>query len=530
METKYIFFTGGVVSSLGKGLTAASLGALLKGRGLKVGVLRLDTYFNTDTGRMNPYQHGEVFVTNDGTETDLALGHYERFMNMSLTGQACSSTLGRIYRRILDRERAGDFGGSTVQVIPHITNEIKRTISSGLADMAFDVIIVEIGGVVGDIESLAFLETIRQLRHDLGRRNTLFVHVALVPFLHVAGEAKTKPVQHSVKTLRGLGIQPDVIICRTEAELDEGAVGKISLFCDIEREAVFQQIYTDNVYELPLTLHRQGLDRIVAEKLGLPEAEADISSWDAFYQRSLANNKPVRLALVGKYTSLPDAYISMVEALRHCGFNLGLEAQVDMLAAQELDAENVRAKLAGYDGLVIPDGFGVRGTEGMILAAGYAREHKQPCLAVGMGMHAAVVEYARNVARLPAQMPETGSADVLFASRGSSMASGLESGLSQVSLGEKSRLAQIYGRLEIMERHRHRYVLKEDAAAALMQAGLVISGKSSESAFAEAVELPFAAEHPWFVGCQYHPEFLSRPEQPHPLITSFMAVCGGNQI
>ena len=520
--TKYIFFTGGVVSSLGKGLTAASLGALLKGRGLKVGVLRLDTYFNTDTGQMNPYQHGEVFVTNDGCETDLAMGHYERFMNMSLQGHSCSSTLGRIYRRTLDRERVGDFGGSTVQVIPHVTNEIKRTITRGLAEQAYDVIIVEIGGVVGDIESLAFVETIRQLRHDLGKEQTLFVHVALVPYLRVAGEAKTKPVQHSVKTLRSLGIQPDIIICRTEVELDETAVSKISLFCDIERRAVLQQVFTDNVYELPLTLHQQGLDHIVAEKLGLPAGEADISGWNAFYQRSLANNKPVEIALVGKYTSLPDAYISLVEALHHCGLNLGLDVQVRMLAAQELEETNVAAKLAQYSGLVIPDGFGVRGTEGMIAAAGWARQNSRPCLAIGMGMHAMAVEYTRNVAGLPAQMPETGSSDVLFQARGGGS---LESGLLPISLADfNSHLFQIYGDLEISERHRHRYVLREDAALALQQAGMVICARSAESRFVEALELP-ASEHPWFVGCQYHPEFLSRPEQPHPLISNFLKKC-----
>lgn len=516
MATKYIFFTGGVVSSLGKGLTAASLGTLLKGRGLKVGVLRLDTYFNTDNGQMNPYQHGEVFVTNDGSETDLALGHYERFMNMSL-GKSCCSTLGRIYRRILDRERSGDFGGSTVQVIPHVTNEIKRTITSGLAELGFDVIIVEIGGVVGDIESLAFLESIRQLRYDLGKENTLFVHVALVPYLRVAGEAKTKPVQHSVKTMRSLGLQPDVIICRTEVELDEAAISKISLFCDIERAAVLQEVYTDNVYELPLTLHRQGLDKIVAERLGLPEKDADISGWDAFYQRSLANNKPVQLALIGKYTSLPDAYISLKEALRHCGINLGLDVQVEMLAAQELTPENLTERLSGYAGLVIPDGFGVRGTDGMILAAGWARRQQKPCLAIGMGMHAALVEFCRNVAGLAAAMPETGSADVLFAARSSS--GSLECGLLPISLREKSRLAAIYDRLEIHERHRHRYVLREDVAEALQKAGLQISARSAESNFVEAVELP---EHPWFIGCQYHPEFLSRPEQSHPLIMDFL--------
>jgi len=518
MATKYIFFTGGVVSSLGKGLTAASLGTLLKGRGLKVGVLRLDTYFNTDNGQMNPYQNGEVFVTNDGSETDFALGHYERFMNISL-GQSCCSTLGRIYRRILDRERSGDFGGNTVQVIPHVTNEIKRTITSGLAELAFDVIIVEIGGVVGDIESLAFLETIRQLRYDLGKENTLFVHVALVPYLRVAGEAKTKPVQHSVKTMRSLGLQPDVIICRTEVELEEAAISKISLFCDIERAAVFQEVYTDNVYELPLTLHRQGLDKIVAERLRLPEKEADISGWDAFYQRSLANNKPVRLALIGKYTSLPDAYISLAEALRHCGINLGIDVQVDMLAAQELTPENLTERLSEYAGLVIPNGFGVRGTDGMILAAGWARQQQKPCLAIGMGMHAMLVDYARNVAGLAAAMPESGSPDVLFTARSSS--GSLECGLMPVSLREKSRLAAIYGRLEIHERHRHRYVLREDVAAALSKAGLQISGRSAESNFAEAIELP-AENHPWFIGCQYHPEFISRPEQPHPLIMDFL--------
>ena len=518
--TKYIFFTGGVVSSLGKGLTAASLGALLKGRGLKVGVLRLDTYFNTDTGMMNPYQHGEVFVTNDGAETDLALGHYERFMNVSLTGQACS-TLGRIYRDILDRERAGDFGGNTVQVIPHITNEIKRTITEGLAAHNFDVIIVEIGGTVGDIESLAFVETIRQMRRDLGRRNTLFVHVALVPYLRLAGETKTKPVQHSVKTLRSLGIQPDVIVCRSEESLDEGAVNKISLFCDIDREAVFQQVYTDNVYELPLNLHRQGFDDIVADRLGLPQAEADIHGWEEFYRRSMANNKTVRLALVGKYTSLPDAYISLAEALRHCSINLGLNAEIEMLAAQELDAATLEDKLAGFAGIVIPDGFGARGAEGMILAAGYARRHNVPLLGIGMGMHAALVEYARNVARIPAAMPETGSADVLFEGRG---CGSLVRGQAAIRLAAGSRAAAVYGSEDIAERHRYRYVLREDIAAVLEQAGMVFSGRSLDGGSPEIVELP---GQDWYIGCQYHPEFTSRPEHPHPLISDFLTVCAG---
>ncbi len=325
-----------------------------------------------------------------------------------------------------------------------------------------------------------------------------------------------------MKTLRSLGIQPDIIICRTEVELDETAVSKISLFCDIERRAVLQQVFTDNVYELPLTLHQQGLDHIVAEKLGLPAGEADISGWNAFYQRSLANNKPVEIALVGKYTSLPDAYISLVEALHHCGLNLGLDVQVRMLAAQELEEANVAAKLAPYSGLVIPDGFGVRGTEGMIAAAGWARQNSRPCLAIGMGMHAMAVEYTRNVAGLPAQMPETGSSDVLFQARGGGS---LESGLLPISLADfNSHLFQIYGDLEISERHRHRYVLREDAALALQQAGMVICARSAESRFVEALELP-ASEHPWFVGCQYHPEFLSRPEQPHPLISNFLKKC-----
>lgn len=520
--TKYIFFTGGVVSSVGKGLTAASLGKLLKSRGLKVGVQRLDTYFNTDNGLMNPYQHGEVFVTNDGMETDLAMGHYERFMNVSFSGNACT-TLGRIYRRILDRERAGDFGGNTVQVIPHITNEIKRTITNDLAAHDFDVIIVEIGGVVGDIESLAFIEAIRQMRRDLGRHNTLFIHVALVPYLNLAGEIKTKPVQHSVKTLRSLGIQPDVIICRSEVELDESAVNKVSLFCDIDREAVIQQLYTDNVYELPLNLHRQGLDKIVAEKLNLPEAEANISDWEEFYQKSLAENKTVRLGLVGKYTALPDAYISLAEALRHCAINCGLHTEIELIAAQEITAENVDEKLAGYAGLVIPDGFGFRGTEGMILSAGYARKNNIPLLAVGMGMHAAVVEFARNVAQIKADMPESGQPDVLFNIRGQARQGGtLEGGLFAVDLALDSKSAAVYGKGEIMERHRHRYVLKEESEAVLRAAGLRFAGRSSEAGFVEIVELP---QHKWFVGCQYHPEFLSRPEYPHPLISDFVKAC-----
>ena len=520
--TKYIFFTGGVVSSLGKGLTAASLGKLLKSRGLKVGVLRLDTYFNTDNSQMNPYQHGEVFVTSDGAETDLALGHYERFMNVSLSGRACS-TLGRIYRRILDRERAGDFGGSTVQVIPHITNEIKCVIMHDLDSWSFDVIIVEIGGVVGDIESLAFLETIRQIRRDLGQENTLFVHVALVPYLHVAGEAKTKPVQHSVKTLRSLGIRPDVIVCRTEVELDESAAAKISLFCDIDREAVFQQLYTDNVYELPLNLHRQGFDRIVAEKLNLPQAEADITSWEEFYRRSLADGPAVRLALVGKYTALPDAYISLVEALRHSAINLGARAEVDMLAAQDISAENAAEKLAGYAGVVIPDGFGFRGSEGMIAAAGYARQNNVPLLALGMGMHAAIVEYARNVAGISAAMPESGQPAVLFATRGTAREGGsLESGLFPITLAPGSRAAAIYQKPEISERHRHRYVLREDVEAPLLAAGLQFGGRSAEGGFVEVVELP---AHKWFMGLQYHPEFISRPEYPHPLLMDYLRVC-----
>lgn len=520
--TKYIFFTGGVVSSLGKGLTAASLGKLLKARGLKVGVLRLDTYFNTDNGLMNPYQHGEVFVTNDGAETDLALGHYERFMNVSLSGNACS-TLGRIYRRILDRERAGDFGGNTVQVIPHVTNEIKRTITHDLDNWAFDVIIVEIGGVVGDIESLAFLEAIRQIRRDMGRENTLFVHVALVPYLHMAGEAKTKPVQHSVKTLRNIGIQPDVIVCRTEVELDEPSCNKISLFCDIDREAVIQQVYTDDIYELPLNLHQQGFDRIVAEKLKLPAAEADIASWQEFYQRSMQERKPVKLALVGKYTDLPDAYISLVEALSHSAINQDAKAEVEMLAAQEITAENVDEKLADYDGIVIPDGFGFRGAEGMILAAGYARKNDVPMLALGMGMHAAVVEFARNVAKIPAAMPESGEKDILFATRGAKQQGGsLDCGLSQITLAPGSMAAKIYQQPEIAERHRHRYVLRDDVEGVLAAAGLKFGGRSTESNFVEVVEL---ADHKWFMGLQYHPEFLSRPEFPHPLLMDFVRVC-----
>lgn len=521
--TKYIFFTGGVVSSLGKGLTAASLGKLLQSRGLKIGIIRLDPYFNPDPSTMNPYQHGEVFVTNDGAETDLALGHYERFMNINLTEQSCT-TLGRIYRHILDQEREGVFGGSTVQVVPHVTNECKNVILAGPSDEEFDIVIVEIGGTVGDMECHAFLETIRQVRQDVGRKNTLFVHVALVPYLHKAEEPKTKPVQHSVKTLRSIGIQPDIIVCRTEVLLDESATDKIALFCDIDKDAVIQRLDTDNIYDIPMDLYEQKMDQIVIDKLNLDCGEADVASWESFYNKSIADLKPVKIALVGKYTSLPDAYLSVTEALRHCAINEGLQAEIKMIAAQDLTSENVEATLGYADGIIIPDGFGVRGSEGMMLAAKYGRQSQKPTFAIGMGMHTAVVEFARNVAGIKnAGIPETENADetVIFATRtaGEQQGGSLECGLKDISLMHHTKIFDIYNSDMIKERHRHRYSLDVAYKKVLEDAGMVFSGYCADGEIVEAMELP---EHPWFVACQFRPEFLSRPEYPHPLYTSFV--------
>ncbi len=523
--TKYIFITGGVVSSIGKGLTSASLGMLLKSRGLKVGIQKLDPYFNPDPSTLTPYQHGEIYVTDDGTETDLALGHYERFMNINLTA-ASSTTLGKIYRRVLDKEREGFYGGNTVQVIPHITNEVKDVIMHGLGEEAFDVMIVEIGGTVGDIESHALLETIRQIRQDLGRRNTLFIHIALVPYLHFAGEAKTKPVQHSAKHLRSIGIQPDIIVCRAEYPLDSNTTDKIALFCDIDKNAVLQHIDTDNLYEIPIRLAAQGFDTITVEKLQLECGERDISDWQQFYEKSLSAHIPVTIAVVGKYTELPDAYLSIFASLRHSAISDNAKLEPRLIDAEELNEENIDEKLAGVDGILIPDGFGIRGCSGMLKASAYARCHSIPFLGIGMGMHIALVDAARNLANMQdAHMPETKAKDgvMIFDSRNQiqegEVGGTLEVGLLPCQVKPDTKLAAAYGAEVIYERHRHRYALKKAYQKQLEDYGVVFSGVSPDGSLLEVMELQ---NHPWFVGVQYHPEFKSRPEAPHPLFNAFM--------
>lgn len=521
--TNYIFITGGVVSSLGKGITAASLGRLLKSRGLKVSLQKFDPYINVDPGTMSPYQHGEVYVTEDGAETDLDVGHYERFVDQNLSKYA-NVTTGRIYQTVLDKERRGDYLGQTVQVIPHITNEIKERVMKveKYSPVTPDVVITEIGGTVGDIESLPFLEAIRQLKFELGRDRVMYIHVTLIPYIKVAGELKTKPSQHSVKELRSIGIQPDILVCRTEKDLSEDIKAKLALFCDVDREAVIQLKDAASIYEVPLMLAKEGFDCQVIKRLGLSCQEADLAEWEEMVQRVKCLNKNVCIALVGKYVELPDAYLSVVESLKHAGFQYNTEVNIRWVDAEDIEKEGPEAILQGVNGILVPGGFGERGIEGKIATTGYARKNKIPLLGICLGMQCAVIEFARNVCGFtganssefapdsPHPVVHLMSEQENVANKGGTM----RLGVYPCKLLPGTIAHAAYGQDEIDERHRHRYEINNAYREALEAKGLKISGVSPDRTLVEMIELP---DHPWFVACQFHPELKSRPNRPHPL-------------
>ncbi len=523
---KHIFVTGGVASSLGKGLTAASLGRLMKARGLRVTMQKLDPYINVDPGTMNPFQHGEVFVTDDGCETDLDLGHYERFIDENLSRDS-NITTGAIYQTVIAAERRGEFLGDTVQVIPHITNEIKARILRVAEDA--DVVITEVGGTVGDIESLPFLEAIRQLRHDIGREQVFFCHVSLVPYIGPSGELKTKPTQHSVRELRSLGIQPDAIVCRTDRPITAALKNKISLLCDVDVEAIVSAPDADSIYEIPLVLHAEGLDDYLIRHLRLSPraAEPDLAAWQALVERIRSLRRSVRIALVGKYINLPDAYLSVTQALAHAGFHHDVDIEVCWTASDDLQDPDNRKVLGTVDGILVPGGFGVRGVEGKIEAVRYAREHGVPFLGICLGLQCAVIEFARNVAHLPGANsaefdPDCASPviDLLPDQRRVEAKGGtMRLGLDPCRLAKHTLAERAYGDGLVFERHRHRYEVNNRFRRRLEDAGLVVSATSPDGRLVEIIEL---ADHPWFVAGQFHPEFRSRPTRPHPLFRDFV--------
>ena len=531
--TRYIFITGGVVSSLGKGITSASLGAILEARGLNITMLKLDPYINVDPGTMSPFQHGEVFVTEDGAETDLDLGHYERFIRTTMSKKN-NFTTGRVYEEVLKCERRGDYLGATIQVIPHITDKIKQRVIDGAGDA--DVALVEIGGTVGDIESQPFLEAIRQLRVELGSARTLFLHLTLVPYISTAGETKTKPTQHSVKELRSIGIQPDILVCRSEQEIDEPARKKIALFTNVELPAVVSLPDTDSIYRVPSILGTAGLDQIVVEKLQLDCDKADFSEWDRVVEAELHPEREIKLAMVGKYTDLLDAYKSLNEAITHAGIQTRTKVNISYIDSTDV-MEQGTSLLEDYDAILIPGGFGERGFEGKILTTQYAREKKVPYLGICLGLQAAVIDYARNVAGLEganstefdkkcehpviALISEwttvTGTTEVR--DENSDLGGTMRLGGQECVLDKNSITYECYGEREIVERHRHRYEFNNDYLEIFAAAGLKLAGKSVDGMLVEVIEVP---NHPWFVGCQFHPEFTSTPREGHPLFTGFI--------
>ena len=538
--TKYIFVTGGVVSSLGKGIASASLGALLETRGLKVTMLKLDPYINVDPGTMSPFQHGEVFVTEDGAETDLDLGHYERFISTTMK-QSNNFTTGRIYEEVIRKERRGDYLGGTVQVIPHITDEIKRCIHVGAKGA--DVALVEIGGTVGDIESQPFLEAIRQMSVELGHDHTLYMHLTLVPYIKVSGEIKTKPTQHSVKELRSIGIQPDILMCRAEQPIPDEERRKIALFTNVEERAVISAVDVDSIYKIPELLHEQNLDSIVIEKLKLDAASADLSAWQSI---AAAIDNPVgevTVAMVGKYTNLTDSYKSLSESLIHAGIQTRTKIIIKYIDAEEVEAKGC-ASLGQCDAILIPGGFGARGVEGMIQTVKYARENNVPYLGICLGMQVAVIEYARNVAALDnahstefdrqsqhpviALISEWKTSDGVIERRDADadMGGTMRLGEQAATLKEGSLAQRTYGAATINERHRHRYEFNNSYTERLESAGMVLSGHSVDGELVEMVEIP---DHPWFLACQFHPEFTSRPRGGHPLFTGFVEAAIAHQ-
>ena len=531
--TKYIFVTGGVVSSIGKGIVAASLGRLLKNRGLKVAIQKFDPYINVDPGTMSPYQHGEVFVTDDGTETDLDLGHYERFIDINLN-QYSNVTTGKVYSEVLKKERRGDYLGATVQVIPHITNEIKDKIRRAGELTDADIVITEVGGTVGDIESLPFLEALRQMKADMGANNVLYIHTTLIPYLKAAGELKTKPTQHSVKELRSLGIQPNILVVRTEEELPSGIKDKLALFCDVKPNAVIESRDVETLYTIPLNLQAQGMDDLVLDHFGIQRPEADMTEWRALENKVLNLKGKVRVGLVGKYVSLPDAYLSIVEALKHAGYAYDTEIDIRWIDAEEVDDQNVANYLSDVDGVLVPGGFGSRGLIGKIAAIRYAREHKLPFFGICLGMQLACIEFARNVVGIhDADTGEENPAcphkiiDLLPDQEAEGDLGGtLRLGLYPCRLVEGTLAHQLYGQEVVQERHRHRYEFNNAYRERLAAAGLTFSGLSPDGRLVEIVEIK---DHPFFIAAQFHPEFISRPNRPQAIFDGFVAACQAHQ-
>ncbi|MDB2448816.1 CTP synthase [bacterium] len=531
--TRYIFVTGGVVSSLGKGIASASLAAILEARGLKVTLLKLDPYINVDPGTMSPFQHGEVFVTEDGAETDLDLGHYERFVRTTMTRRN-NFTTGRIYQDVLRKERRGDYLGGTVQVIPHITDEIKRRVIEGAGDA--DVALVEVGGTVGDIESLPFLEAVRQLKVELGSRRALSMHLTLVPYIATAGEVKTKPTQHSVKELRTIGLQPDILVCRSEQPIGKAELRKIALFTNVEERAVIPLPDADSIYRIPNMLHKSGLDNIVVEKFALDCKEPDLSDWEDVTDRKLNPDGEVTIAMVGKYMELLDAYKSLIEAIDHAGIRSRTKVKIRYIDSEDIEKDGIGV-LADVQGILVPGGFGYRGVEGKIAAARYARENQIPYLGICLGMQVAVIEYARNVAGFEgahstefdrqSRHPVVGlvtewiEADGKKVERdeGADLGGTMRLGGQECQLAEDSIARQCYGKDRIVERHRHRYEVNNHYVEDLQKAGLRIAGRSLDGALVEIIEIP---DHPWYVACQFHPEFTSTPRDGHGLFSGFI--------
>ncbi len=531
--TRYIFVTGGVVSSLGKGIASASLAAVLEARGLKVTMLKLDPYINVDPGTMSPFQHGEVFVTEDGAETDLDLGHYERFIRTTMTRRN-NFTTGRVYEDVLRKERRGDYLGGTVQVIPHITDEIKRRVIEGAGDA--DIALVEIGGTVGDIESLPFLEAVRQLKVELGSTRALFMHLTLVPYIATAGETKTKPSQHSVKELRSIGIQPDILVCRSDHEIPASSRRKLSLFTNVEERAVISLQDADTIYRIPRMLHAQGLDDIVVDKFRLECGPADLSEWDRVVDAKLNPHREVTIAMVGKYMELLDAYKSLIEALTHAGIHTRTKVKIEYIDSEDIERDGTGI-LEGKDAILVPGGFGERGVEGKISAVQFARENRIPYLGICLGMQVAVIEYARHVAGLEgaystefdtgAEHPVVGlitewttaEGDLETRDEHTDLGGTMRLGGQECRLEPESLAYQCYGKEVIVERHRHRYEVNNNYLDALQSAGLRIAGRSIDGALVEVVEVP---DHPWFVACQFHPEFTSTPRDGHGLFTGFV--------
>ncbi|GAB6107604.1 CTP synthase [Fusibacter bizertensis] len=534
MSTKYIFVTGGVVSSLGKGITAASLGQLLKARGLKVTIQKFDPYINVDPGTMSPYQHGEVFVTDDGAETDLDLGHYERFIDINLSKNS-NVTTGKIYWSVLTKERRGDYLGATIQVIPHITNEIKDRLMRSAKETNADVVITEIGGTVGDIESLPFLEAIRQMKYDVGAENVMYIHLTLLPYLAKAGEIKTKPTQHSVKELREIGIQPDLIVCRTEKEISQDMKEKIALFCSVGPKSVIQNLDAESLYSVPLTLEEEGLADKVCDFFKIENIKPDLSEWINIVNIEKNLKQSVKIALVGKYVELRDAYLSVAEALKHAGLANEVAVDIDWIHSENLDEENVDEVLKGCDGILVPGGFGFRGVEGKIVATEYARKNNIPFFGICLGMQMAVVEFARNIlgyeeahsAELNGLTP-TPVIDLMPEQQDiEDMGGTMRLGLYPCKLKQGSLAYDAYGEELIYERHRHRYEFNNAYREEFLANGFILSGLSPDERLVEIIELP---NHPWFLAVQFHPEFKSRPTHAHPLFRDFIKASKGNML